>query len=129
MKLNYFYWDQCRYCHQFNPIWNKLKLYLRDDIHVREYERNQAGFENVASKNNVQFFPTLTLQTNNSIHEVKLDDYKNRYNSSSPDYNDKVAKDIYNDIVHKQQTGGSRVNYQEKYLKYKEKYLQLKNKF
>lgn len=123
MKLNYFYWDKCYYCKEFQPVMNHLKSYLdrNDQISVQEFERSEQGFQNASKQFKVQYFPTLAYENNGSIHEVDIDRYKSKYKSSK-----QIAKAIYSELI-QSQTGGGAEQYKEKYLKYKQKYLELKN--
>jgi hypothetical protein len=125
MKLNYFYWNRCGYCKDFQPIMGLIKSYLHDkeDISIHEYERAQQEFQDIVHKYKIKYFPTLSYETNGTVHEIDIDYYKNKYQS-----NHKIANAIYSKLIHSQSGGGDLYNkYKQKYVKYKQKYLELKD--
>ena len=62
-KLIYFYMEGCRYCVQFEPIWNKLKE--NKDKNIKFMKINGPKNKKITNKYGVEGYPTILLIRNN----------------------------------------------------------------
>ena len=113
MKTLILYWaDNCIYCKNYLPEWEKLKDILKDhNIETLDYEKSRDW--SIVSKELIITYPTIKYINEKGEKEV----LKKR----SIDF-------ILNHLNIKIQKDDSDNYFNFKYLKYKNKYLKLKNK-
>ena len=60
----------CHYCTVFNKVWDQVTQKLKSsNVDTFKYERNER--KSLIQKFNVQEFPTIVLEINNTIHYYK----------------------------------------------------------
>ena len=69
-KFYYFWMNGCHYCTVFNKVWDQVTQKLKSsNVDTFKYERNER--KSLIQKFNVQEFPTIVLEINNTIHYYK----------------------------------------------------------
>jgi len=95
-----YYANWCPHCVNFKPTWNKLKEDLSTQVTFKEYEDGNNKAQIAAA--NIQAYPTIKINGKEYLGDRSYNALKSFLSG---------------------QSGGSRNNFYEKYLKYKHKYI------
>ena len=58
-NMTYYYMEQCKYCKQFNPIWNEFVQKYKGKIVLKKVSMEDAG--NDLDKYHINSFPTVVI--------------------------------------------------------------------
>ena len=72
--LYYFYADYCIHCKRFNPLWEKLKKQMENEINFIEIDGKDVNNNLLIKKYNIKTFPSLVI--NNKKFEGDRDEEK-----------------------------------------------------
>jgi glutaredoxin len=119
IKFYYFYMNNCKYCNQFNSLWNNIKS------KYQSYECDKSHLNESTTAQKIQSTLNLKITSFPSIF-IKINDKYYKYEGKRT--MEKILEYIEKIINNKVQKGG-KVNYRYKYKKYKEMYYDLLDKY
>lgn len=121
VKLYYFYMNQCKWCQQFESIWNELKTKFDNYECENEliHESNEAEIIKSTLNLKIDSYPCIFIKINNLYY---------KYNG--PRTMNDVLRFIA-EVIKKNKLiqRGGKINYRNKYKKYKQMYIEVLDKF
>jgi thiol-disulfide isomerase/thioredoxin len=58
-KMTYYYMEKCKYCKEFNPVWDDFVKKYKGNLVLKKISNTDAG--NDLDKYDIQSFPTVVL--------------------------------------------------------------------